>query len=137
MAGEFTVRLGECAFGDGEITVPAGARIVIVQGWRSKNKGLVQSFLRGQTTTISIDGGAPVDLSNSYSSIHQTDVGGFETLLRFDTGVSLSAGESVQVDSALTLSHVVPEGLLDETTHRQMFNSPGEHTMHCRITASA
>ena len=138
MAGEIVVRLAECAFGDGESTVPAGARIVVRQGWRSKNKGLVQAFLNAQTTTISIGGGTPVNISNSYGAIKPTDVGGFETLLRHDTGVTLTAGESVEVESVLVLSHVIPEGLLDETTHRQMFNRAGEPlTMHCRITASA
>ena len=137
MAGTIIVRLGECAFGDGKTTVPAGARIVVQQGWRSKNRGLVQDFLNAQTTTISIGGGAPVDLSNSYSAIKPVG-DSFETLLRHDTGVTLSAGKSVEVESVLTVSHVIPEGLLDETTHKQMFTPAGEPlTMHCRITASA
>ena len=106
-------------------------------GWAAKNRGLVQNFLQAQTTRISINGGAPVDLSNSYGSIETLPGDGFATRVRHDSGVTLSAGESLQVDGTLAVNHVVPEGLLDETTHRQIFFRPEDAlTIQCRITAS-
>ena len=49
-----------------------------------------------------------------------------------------SAGESLQVDGMLAVSHVVPDAVLDEITHRQTFFRPEEPLpIHCRITASA
>ena len=144
MAEEIIVELFGCTFGDGgERKVPAGSRVVLVLGWAAKNRGLVQNFLQAQTTTISIDGGAAVDLSDSYGAIEPLPDGGFATRIRYDigvtrSGVTLSAGESLQVDGTLAVSHVVPGGVLDETTHRQVFfRAEDALPIHCRITASA
>jgi hypothetical protein len=138
MAEEIIVALFPCTFAEGgECTVPAGSRVVLALGWASKNRGLVQNFLQAQTTTISIDGAAPVDISDSYSAIGPFPDGGFATRIRHDTGVTLSAGESLQVDGMLAVSHVVPDGVIDETTNRQAFFRPEEPlSIHCRITAS-
>jgi len=134
------VRLGECA-DSGEISVPAGARIVVAVGWAAKNRGLVQNFLQAQTTTLRFDGGDPVDVSDSYGSIEevQLDGGAFAARLLFDTGVTLSAGQSLEVDDELVFSHAVVDGLQmrDENTHRPFIFRPDEPlTRHCRITAS-
>jgi hypothetical protein len=135
------VRLGECA-DSGEISVPAGARIVVAVGWAAKNRGLVQNFLQAQTTTLRFDGGDPVDVSDSYGAIEevQLDGGAFAARLLFDTGVTLSAGQSLEVDDELTFSHAVVDGLqmTDENTHRPHIFRPEEPlTLHCRITAAA
>ena len=138
MAEQSVVDVFPCTFGEGgESTVPAGSRVVLALGWAAKNRGLVQNFLQAQTTTISIDGGAPVDLSDAYSAIEPLPDGGFATRIRHDTGVTLSVGESLQVGGTLAVSHPVPEGLLDEATHRQIFFRPEDAlTIDCRITAS-
>jgi hypothetical protein len=139
LAEEIIVGLIPCTFAEGgECTVPAGSRVVLALGWVATNRGLVQNFLQAQTTTISIDGAAPVDISDSYSAIEPFPDGGFASRIRHDTGVTLSAGESLQVDGMLAVSHVVPDGAVDETTHRPVFFRPGEPlSIHCRITASA
>jgi hypothetical protein len=112
--------------------------VVLALGCAAKNRGLMQNFLQAQTTTISIDGGARVDLSDSYSAIEPLPGGGFATRLRHDTGVTLSAGESSQVDGRLAVSHVVPDGVVDETTRRQIFFRPEDAlSIDCRITGSA
>jgi hypothetical protein len=138
MAEEIIVGLFPCTFAEGgECTVPAGSRVVLALGWVATNRGLVQNFLQAQTTTISIDGAAPVDISDSYSAIEPFPDGGFASRIRHDTGATLSAGESLQVDGMLAVSHVVPDGAMDETTHRPMFFRPEEPlAIHCRITAS-
>jgi hypothetical protein len=140
MAEESIVELFPCTYGEGgEWTVPAGSRVVLMLGWGAKNRGLVQNFLQAQTTTISIDGGAPADIRNSYSAIEQRpEEGDFVARIHHDTGVTLSSGESLQVDGMVAVSHVVPDGVIDEITHRPVLFRPEQpFTIHCRITASA
>ena len=138
MAEEIVVRLFPCTFAEGgECTVPAGSRIVLGLGWAAKNRGLVQDFLNTQATTISINGAAPIDISDSYGALEPFPDGGFASFLRHDADVTLSVGESLQVDGTVAVSHVVPDGLVDEQTHRQAFFRPEEPLeIHCRITAS-
>jgi hypothetical protein len=138
MAEEIIIGLFLCTFAEGgECSVPAGSRVVLGVGWAAKNRGLVQDFLQAQTTKISIDG-ATIDLSDSYSALERLPDGGFVSRIRHDTGVTLSAGESLQVEGELSVSHVVPDAVLDEVTHRQNFFRPEEPLhIHCRITASA
>jgi hypothetical protein len=121
----------------GETTVPAGSRIVLRFGWVVKTKGLVQAYLQAQTTTISINGAAPIDVSDSYSPIEEHPDGGFVSRVRYDTGVTLSAGESLQADGTVVVSNPVVD-LTDETTGRPALFKPGEdNSFSCRITASA
>ncbi len=140
MAEENTVALFLCTSpeaGGGESTVPAGSRVVLALGWGAKNRGLMKSFLQAQKTTISIDGGAPIDLSDSYGPIEDNE-GGFASRIHHDSGVTLSAGESIQVDGTLAVSHVVPDGVIDEVTHRPvLFRPQNPLAIHCRITATA
>jgi hypothetical protein len=138
MAEEIIVGVFACTFGEGgESAVPAGSRVVLALGWVAKNRGLVQNFLNAQTTTIGLNGAAPVDISDSYGAIEPHPDGAFGSRIRRDTGVTLAAGESLQVDGVLAVSHVVPDGVKDETTNRQMFFRPEEPlAIHCRITAS-
>jgi hypothetical protein len=138
MAEEIIVGVFACTFGEGgESAVPAGSRVVLALGWVAKNRGLVQNFLNAQTTTIALNGAAPVDISDSYGAIEPHPDEGFGSRIRRDTGVTLAAGESLQVDGVLAVSHVVPDGVKDETTNRQMFFRPEEPlAIHCRITAS-
>jgi hypothetical protein len=139
MAEKIVVDVFPCTFAEGgESTVPAGSRVVLALGWVAKNRGLVQNFLQAQTTTISLNGAAPIDISDSYSPIEPRPDGDFASRIRHDTGVTLSAGESLQVDGMLVVSHVVPDGAFDEVTHRPMFFRPEEPlSISCRITASA
>src|SRR5215211_8879932 len=91
MAEDIIVELCPCTFAEGgERTVPAGSRVVLMLGWGAMTRGLMKNFLQGQTTTISIDGAAPVDLSDSYSAIEpRPDEGDFVSRIHYDTGVTL------------------------------------------------
>ena len=134
---EVIVRMVGCEAAGGETTVPAGDRIVVQQGWGAKNRGQMQTFLKAQTTTISIDGGDPVDVSNSYSAIQAHPDGGFVARWRYDTGVTLSAGQSVLVSSRLEVSHVVPDFQAEDPPRRMTLFRPGQpDIINCRITAS-
>ena len=123
---------------DGGSTVPAGSRVVLALGWVAKNRGLVKQFLDAQTTTVSLDGAASIDISDSYSEIEpRPGTGEFATGIRHDTGVTLAAGESLKVDGMMAVSHVVASGILDDDTHRPMLFRPAEPiSFSCRITAS-
>ena len=138
MAEEIIVRLFSCTYLEGgECTVPAGSRVVLRFGWVAKNQGLIKNFLQGQTTTISLNGAAPIDISDSYGPIEPvTD--GFVTRVSYDTGVTLAAGESLQVDATQEVSHLLIDGFRDETTNKPLKYSPDEPLglFHCRITAS-
>jgi hypothetical protein len=139
---EEVVKLFQCSApegGGGEATVPAGSRVVLTLGWGAKNRGLMKDFLQAQTTTISINGGAPVDISDSYGPIEPGPEDGFVSRIHHDSGVTLAAGESLQVDAMLAVSHAVPDpGVIDESTHRPALFRPQEPlAFHCRITASA
>ena len=131
----------ECDAQGGQRTVPAGSRIVLLLAWGAKNQGLVQQFLQAQTTTISLDGAAFIDLSDSYSAIEpDPQEPRFITRIRYDTGVTLAAGESLQVDGMVAVSHVVASGemFFDETTRQPILFRPDEPlAFSCRITASA
>ena len=142
MAQEIIVELFPCTSpegGDGESTVPAGSRVVLALGWGARNRGLMKNFLQAQTTTISINGANSLNISNAYSPIEQSSDGSFfVSRIHHVTGVTLSAGESLQVDGMLAVSHVVPDGVIDEVTHRPVLFRPEEPLpIHCRITASA
>ena len=97
------------------------------------SQGLVQNFLNAQTTTIGLNGAAPVDISDSYGAIEPHPDEGFGSRIRRDTGVTLAAGESLRVDGMLAVSHVVPDGVKDETTPERPLR-PGLVTSRTRST---
>jgi hypothetical protein len=133
---EVVVHVFSCMDEGGERTVPAGSRIVLLFGWLAKNKGLVQAFLNAQTTTISLNGAAPIDVSDSYGAIEERPNGEFASRVFHDTGVTLSAGESLQADGTMVVSHTVVD-FFDEVTHRPVLLQPGNPiSFSCRITAS-
>src|SRR5215204_896419 len=139
---EVIVSVASCVEEGGERTVPAGSRIVLRFGWAAKNKGLVQAFLNAQTSTISLNGAAPIDVSDSYSAIEKLPAGvipegGSVSRVRHDTGVALSAGESLQADVTIVVSNPVID-FFDEDTHKPVLFQPGDPaSLSCRITASA
>jgi hypothetical protein len=137
---EEIVHLFRCADEGGKTTVPAGSRIVLLFGWVAKNRGLVQAFLNAQTTTISLNGAAPIDISDSYGPIRQVPFpvdGAFASDVSHDTGVTLSAGQSLHADGTIVVSNPVVD-FFDECTHRPVFFQPGHpSSFSCRITASA
>jgi hypothetical protein len=137
---EEIVHLFRCADEGGKSTVPAGSRIVLLFGWAAKNRGLVQAFLNAQTTTISLNGAAPIDISDSYSPIRQVPVPdgrAFASDVRHDTDVTLSAGQSLQADGTIVVSNPVVD-FFDEATHRPVLFQPGQpRSFSCRITAPA
>lgn len=133
---EEIVHVFSCTDEGGETTVPAGSTIVLLFGWVAKNRGLVQSFVNAQTTTISLNGAAPIDVSDSYSDIKEVPGGFFATNVRHHTGVTLSAGKSLQADGTIAISHPIPDFFDD--AHRPVLVQPDDPiSFSCRITAPA
>jgi len=95
-----------CASGGGAVTVPAGSQVVVRQGWASGNVGLVRDFVNAQTTTVSLNGGAPVDVSNLWSTPAPVAAGAV-SFVSYDTGTTLAAGESLTFRLTTTLAHPV------------------------------
>lgn len=111
----------------GQVNRPAGALIQISQAWQTKNRGLLEVYLQAQTTTVSVNGGEVIDLSDAYSAPTElTDV--FSSRASYDTGIALAAGESMSFVFVIELSHRLHDGFTfaEEETHRPLFFGPGE-----------
>jgi hypothetical protein len=123
----------------GQWTVPAGSDVVVAQRWEAKSTGLVQAFLNAQTTTIAVDGGAPLDISGDYVPISVAAGGGYFTRVAHDTGITLGAGETLTFNVVISFSHRVLDGftLADETSHRPLFFGPGvAFEFPCEVTGA-
>ena len=123
----------------GQWTVPAGSDVVVAQRWEAKNTGLVQAFLNAQTTTLTVDGGAPLDISGEYVPISAAPGGGYFTRVAHDTGITLGAGDSLTFNVVISFSHRVLDGftLADETSHRPLFFGPGvAFEFPCEVTGA-
>jgi hypothetical protein len=124
----------------GQVTRPAGSAISITLAWETKNRGLLVNYLQAQTTTISINGGPPVDASQAYSSPSEDSEDGFSSAMTtYATGITLAAGESMSFVLVITLSHQLLDGftLEDEVTHRPLFFGPGvAFEFACTVTGA-
>jgi hypothetical protein len=121
----------------GQWTVPAGSDVVVAQRWEAKNRGLVQSFLNAQTTTLSINGGAALDISGEYVPVSAAPGGTYFTRVAHDTGITLEAGDSLTFNVVISFSQRVLDGftLADETSHRPLFFGPGvAFEFPCEVT---
>jgi hypothetical protein len=100
-----------CFLQGGHVYAPAGTEIVVRFGWAAKNRGLVQDFLNDQTTTVSMNGGEPVDVSGSYGDVI-THPAGAASYVHHGTGVSLAPGESLTFHLKTAISHPLLDGVV-------------------------
>ena len=123
----------------GQWTVPAGSDVVVAQRWEAKNRGLVQAFLNAQTTTLAVNGGAPLDISGDYVPISEAAGGTYFTRVAHDTDITLEAGESLTFIVVISFSNRVLDGftLADDTSHRPLFFGPGiTFAFPCAVTGA-
>jgi hypothetical protein len=124
---------------DGKWTVPAGAEVVVDQGWEARNRGLVQAFLNAQSTTLAVNGGSAVDVSDRWGPIeHLPTAGVYRAAVTLPTGIVLATGESMTFNLKLPLSHRVLDGftLEDGASHKPLFFGPGlAFEFACTVTA--
>jgi hypothetical protein len=133
-----TVTPSSCAvFFGGSVTRPAGSTITVRQGIAEQERGILTAFLREQSATVSINGGAPVDLSRSWSDPAQPPLGGWVSFVEYPTGITLGVGDSLTIAFSVTLAHGLPEVLNPAGgfgAGQPAFNEPGTTTWTCTVT---
>jgi hypothetical protein len=95
-----------CAAGGGQTTRPAGTELRVRLGENSYNKGDLIAWRNAQTTTVSINGGALIDLTNNFGPFTFEDPF-YVTRNFYDTGITLQPGVSVSIVYDLELLHQV------------------------------
>jgi hypothetical protein len=127
-----------CFLNGGHVYRPAGTDIVVRQGWAAKNRGLVEDWLNEQTTTFEINGGAPIDASNSHTAIQGYAPGGVASYVYYDTGIVLAPGESMTFHTVLSISHRTLDGVLfadGGDNGKPLFAEPGTQLdVTCTVT---
>jgi hypothetical protein len=123
-----------CSLQGGQVFVASETPLQARGGWAAKNRGLVQDFLRSQTTSLGVDGGSAVDMT--YGPLTQN--GQDDWGVRFTYGLpALVAGQSMTVIESLSLSHAVPDGLTfqSDDNSKPHFWGPGTLAWTCTVTA--
>jgi len=111
-AANVVVHLGRCLGNGGQATVPAGSTISVFTGFFEVNRGVLQNFFNAQTTTLSVNNGAPVNVNSLYGPPHQNPDGSWQVDLIYPTGITLAnPGDSMTFTENLTLSRQVAEVL--------------------------
>jgi hypothetical protein len=103
-----------CIVGNGgAATVPAGSEVVIRQGYASTAVGGLYSFLKAQTTILSVNDRQMVDVSASWAD--PEPLAGFAGVTRvtYPTGTTLAAGDSMR----FTFAEVFDRPLTDPSDY--------------------
>jgi hypothetical protein len=76
------------------------------------NRGMLQSFLNAQNTTLSVNGGPPVNVNSLYGPMFQNPDGTWQVVLTYPTGITLAnPGDSMTVTENVTVDRQVAEEL--------------------------
>lgn len=132
-----TVNPFACATGGGSVSLPAGSTIVVRQGLAEQARGILIALLQAQTTTLTIDGGPAVDISDDWTDLVQMPDGSWQTAVEYPTGITLTAGQSLTLVFAITLEHQTPEVVippLGGDGGKPAFNVPGTQAWACTVT---
>jgi hypothetical protein len=109
------VGMGACVFGHGgNVTVPAGSTVAFRVGVFEYTRGGLQDFLNAQTTTLTIDDAAPVDLTYAWPSPSPGTgdyTGAWVSTIHRQTGRTLGFGDSVHILVRIALAHALPDAL--------------------------
>jgi hypothetical protein len=118
-----------CAINGGQTTRPAGTELRLRFGEASYNLGNLIAWLNAETTTVSIEGGPLIDLTNNFGPITFEDPF-YVTRNFYDTGIDLQPGVSVSILYDLQLSHEVAfatnVGNVNPGGHPVFFEPAGE-----------
>ena len=134
-AADAIVHPSVCDAQGGQATAPAGSTLVVRQGFAEQTRGILTAFLNSQTTTLTVNGGAPIDLSGGYSSPAAAG-DGYVSFVNYATGMTLAVGQSATFAFTISLSHPVPEVFNPAAggpAGQPAFNS-GSTTFTCTVT---
>ncbi len=140
-AADVTVGAGGCILANGgQATRPAGSTITIRWGVSEKNKGISVNYLHAQSTSIVVNGGQPVDVSDSYGVPTLQPDGTWVTFVSYPTGVTLAnPGDTLTFSVDVSLAHPLAEvtnGLDGFTPGPPIFNPAGTYfSGTCTVTA--
>ena len=94
----------------GHATVPPGSLVVMTGGWVSGTSGAVQSFLKAQTTIVSVQDGRMIDASADQGPIVPTTDGNYISRFSRSTGVVMQGpGSLMRFTYTLHLSRPVTD----------------------------
>jgi hypothetical protein len=99
----------QCASAGGAVSRPAGSTILIRQGLAEQTRGGLAALLNAQTTTVSLNGGTAVDLTDAWSAPTSPGGDGWLATVEYPTEITLAAGQSLTFVFTLSLAHRVPE----------------------------
>jgi hypothetical protein len=99
-----------CNASGGYVTRPAGTDIVIRQGWAATAKRYDLDFIRFQRTSVSINGGVPIDLSDDWTTPREYSASNWVTWVFYPTAIVLSPGESMTFHYVTSLRRQVFDG---------------------------
>jgi hypothetical protein len=99
-----------CYANGGQVTRPAGTEIVVRQGWAATTKHHDLDFIHAQQTTVSINGGAAIDLSRDWTTPREYSPSNWITYVFYPTGIVLGTGESMTFHYVTGLKRQVFDG---------------------------
>jgi hypothetical protein len=100
-----------CNASGGYVTRPAGTDIVIRQGWSAATKKQDQDFIRSQETTVSVNGGAPISLSDDWTTPRAYSPSSWITWVFYPTAIVLGPGQSMSFHYVTSLKRTVFDGI--------------------------
>jgi hypothetical protein len=99
-----------CYVNGGQVTRPAGTEIVVRQGWVTATRAQNLEFIHAERTTVSVNAGPIVDLSNNWTA-PRPDPQGWRTDVFYPTGIVLGPGQSLTFHFVISLRHRVFDGV--------------------------
>ena len=100
-----------CNASGGYVTRPAGTDIVIRQGWSAATKKEDQDFIRSPETTVSVNGGAPISLSDDWTTPRAYSPSSWITWVFYPTAIVLGPGQSMTFHYMTSLKRTVFDGI--------------------------
>jgi len=100
-----------CNASGGYVTRPAGTDIVIRQGWSAATKKEDQDFIRSQETTVSVNGGAPISLSDDWTTPRAYSPSSWITWVFYPTAIVLGPGQTMTFHYMTSLKRTVFDGI--------------------------
>ena len=130
-----SVAIVGCFVHGGSATVPAGAPFTVFGGWGAARIGQVLDWVHGSTNTLSVDGGAPLDLSPYFRGLTSqwAPDGNWYDVFFYELP-ALAPGQSVDLTYFTALNHPMVDGVTN-------FPGPpmpaGGFTYTCTVTGAA